>query len=184
MWNNETTIEHNNVGLQAPLGWKVVQFLSARTIAREYEKVLNFLLSSLSSCKRYTRVYKIVWAGLFKAGLERNLNSIMKAWKENSSLILVIWRKIIAVIHQSLFQLLPVPPVYCVHLPAISVPGMGHLQILHCPGAGHLPTPGRAFDTHAVRHQNQACRVGGCKGCVRTPTPHRCQRSTFYWSAT
>ena len=27
-------------------------------------------------------------------------------------------------------------------LPALSVPGMGHLQIFHCPGAGHLPTPG------------------------------------------
>ena len=28
------------------------------------------------------------------------------------------------------------------HLPALSVLGVGHLQILHCPGARHLPTPG------------------------------------------
>ena len=27
------------------------------------------------------------------------------------------------------------------HLPALSVPGVGHLQILCCSGAGHLPTP-------------------------------------------
>ena len=28
------------------------------------------------------------------------------------------------------------------HLSTLSVPGVGHLQILHCQGAGHLPTPG------------------------------------------
>ena len=28
------------------------------------------------------------------------------------------------------------------HLPSLSVPGMGHLQIFHCPGARNLPTPG------------------------------------------
>ena len=28
------------------------------------------------------------------------------------------------------------------HLHALSVPGVGHLQILHCAGAGHSPTPG------------------------------------------
>ena len=28
------------------------------------------------------------------------------------------------------------------HLPALSVPGVWHLQILHCPGARHLPNPG------------------------------------------
>ena len=38
----------------------------------------------------------------------------------------------------------------------LSVPGVGHLQILHCPGAGHLLIPGhsRAFDTHAVSYHN------------------------------
>ena len=42
------------------------------------------------------------------------------------------------------------------HLPALSVPGVGHLQILHCPGDGFLPTRGhsRAFDTHTVSIQN------------------------------
>ena len=28
------------------------------------------------------------------------------------------------------------------HLPALSVQGVGYLQILCCPGAGHLPNPG------------------------------------------
>ena len=38
----------------------------------------------------------------------------------------------------------PLPPVRATagHLPALSVPRVGYLQILHCPGAGHLPTPG------------------------------------------
>ena len=37
----------------------------------------------------------------------------------------------------------PVPsPHTPSHLPALSVPGVGHLQIFHCPGAGNLPTPG------------------------------------------
>ena len=41
-------------------------------------------------------------------------------------------------------------------LSALSVPGVGHLQILRYPWAGHLPISGplRAFDTHAVSHQN------------------------------
>ena len=48
------------------------------------------------------------------------------------------------------------PPLgYCGHLPTLSVPGVGNLQILHCPGAGHLPTLGnsRAYDTHTVSYQ-------------------------------
>ena len=28
------------------------------------------------------------------------------------------------------------------HLPAVSVPGVGHLQNFRCPGTEHLPTPG------------------------------------------
>ena len=43
----------------------------------------------------------------------------------------------------SQFQLrpLPLPRATAVHWPALSVPGVGHLQILCCPGDGHLPTP-------------------------------------------
>ena len=58
----------------------------------------------------------------------------------------------------------PAPPrATAGHLPALSVPGVGNLQILHCPGAGHLPTPGhsRAFDTHAVSKYNY---TEGCTG--------------------
>ena len=36
----------------------------------------------------------------------------------------------------------PLPRATASHLPALSVPGVRHLQIFHCPGAGHLPTPG------------------------------------------
>ena len=36
----------------------------------------------------------------------------------------------------------PPPRATAEHLHALSVPGVGHLQILHCPGAGHSPTPG------------------------------------------
>ena len=34
------------------------------------------------------------------------------------------------------------PPQPHLHLPSLSVPGVGHLQILCCPGARHLPTLG------------------------------------------
>ena len=59
----------------------------------------------------------------------------------------------------SQFQLRQAPPPRATagHLPALSAPVVGHLQILHCPGAfgicqqqGHS----RAFDTHAVSHQD------------------------------
>ena len=51
----------------------------------------------------------------------------------------------------SQFQLRPAPPGYCRHFPALSVLGVGHLQILHCAGAGHLPTPGPlASFSHAL----------------------------------
>ena len=62
--------------------------------------------------------------------------------------------------HQSIPAALPPPPfpfrATAGHLPALSVPGVGHLQILHCPGDGLLPTRGhsRAFDRHTVSYQN------------------------------
>ena len=64
--------------------------------------------------------------------------------------------------HQSIPAAPPPPPALfpfratAGHLSALSVPGVGHLQILHCPGDGLLPTRGhsRAFDTHTVSHQN------------------------------
>ena len=44
----------------------------------------------------------------------------------------------------SQLHLRPPPPHRATeeHLHALSVRGVGHLQILHCPGAGHSPTPG------------------------------------------
>ena len=53
----------------------------------------------------------------------------------------------------------PPPPLRATagHLPALSVRGVGYLQILCCPGVGHLPTSGpfpRLANTHAVCYQN------------------------------
>ena len=39
-------------------------------------------------------------------------------------------------------QPLPLPDLLRGICPALSVPGVGHLQILRCPGAGNLSTPG------------------------------------------
>ena len=44
-----------------------------------------------------------------------------------------------ALVNSSCAQL--APPATAGHLPAFSVPGVEHLQILRCPGAGNLPTP-------------------------------------------
>ena len=94
-------------------------------------------------------------------GLERNLKSIMKAWKENSSLILFISEGRSSQFCISQFQLRPAPPPpptsgYCGAFARLFNPGVGYLQILRCPGAGICQPRGysRAFDTHAVRHQN------------------------------
>ena len=50
----------------------------------------------------------------------------------------------------------PPPRATAGHLPALSVPGVGYLQILRCPGPGICQPRGhsRAFDTHAVSYQN------------------------------
>ena len=50
----------------------------------------------------------------------------------------------------------PPPRATAGHLPASSVPGVGHLQILSCPVTGLCQTRGhsRAFDTHAASYQN------------------------------
>ena len=58
------------------------------------------------------------------------------------------------VMHQSI----PPAPSPSPPTTALSVPGVGHLQIFHCPGAGHLPTPGaipELSNTHAVSHLNK-----------------------------
>ena len=45
--------------------------------------------------------------------------------------------------HQSIPAAPSTPPrATAGHLPTLSVPGVGHLQILCCPGAVHSPTPG------------------------------------------
>ena len=50
----------------------------------------------------------------------------------------------IAVMYQSIPAAPSPPPPRATagYLPALSVPGVGHFQILHCPVAGHLPNPG------------------------------------------
>ena len=51
----------------------------------------------------------------------------------------------------------PPPQATAGHLPTLSVPGVGHLQILHCSGGRAFAKPPghfRAFDTHTVSYQN------------------------------
>ena len=139
-----------DVGLQAPLGWKVVQSLSARRIARIWN--MHSIFQFPRSRSRVAKDYKIVWAGLCKAGLrwpgvrakfEINHEGLKRKFQFNS---FYIGRKIIAVLHQSI----PAAP---------SAPPSPHLGLLRgiCPpfqprgwvftnfalsGGRHLPTPG------------------------------------------
>ena len=154
-----------DVGLQAPLGWKVVQSLSARRIARIWN--MHSIFQFPRSRSRVAKDYKIVWAGLCKAGLrwpgvrakfEINHEGLKRKFQFNS---FYIGRKIIAVLHQSIPAAPSAPPPpptsgYCGAFAPLFNPGVGYLQILRCPGAGICQPRGysRAFDTHAVRHQN------------------------------
>ena len=139
-----------DVGLQAPLGWKVVQSLSARRIARIWN--MHSIFQFPRSRSRVAKDYKIVWAGLCKAVLrwpgvrakfEINHEGLKRKFQFNS---FYIGRKIIAVLHQSI----PAAP---------SRPPSPHLGLLRgiCPpfqprgwvftnfalsGGRHLPTPG------------------------------------------
>ena len=60
------------------------------------------------------------------------------------TLITVVNLYINASVNSSCAQPPPPPPpppwANAWHLPALSVPGMGHLQILLCPGTGYLPS--------------------------------------------
>ena len=59
--------------------------------------------------------------------------------------------------HQSIPPASRPPRATAGHLHALSVPGVGHLQILHCPGGPGIRQPrghSRGFDTHAVSYQN------------------------------
>ena len=61
----------------------------------------------------------------------------------------------------SYFQLLPAPPrATAGHLPALSVPGVGHCKFCAARGPGICQPRGhsRAFDTHAVSYQNITMR--------------------------
>ena len=85
--------------------------------------------------------------GWYKFWLQRNwANKLLYCWSFPLLLRHESWSKscerrncglVDFVMHQSIP---PPPPGYCGAF-ALSVPGLGHLQILHCPGAGHLPTP-------------------------------------------
>ena len=156
-----------DVGLQAPLGWKVVQSLSARRIARIWN--MHSIFQFPRSRSRVAKDYKIVWAGLCKAGLrwpgvrakfEINHEGLKRKFQFNS---IFLYRKedhrSCASVNSSCAQHPPPPPPtsgYCGAFARLFNPGAGYLQILRCPRAGICQPRGysRAFDTHAVRHQN------------------------------
>ena len=58
--------------------------------------------------------------------------------------------------HQSIPPAPSPPPVTAGHLPALSVPGMGHLKFYTAQGPGICQPRGhsQAFDTHAVSYKN------------------------------
>ena len=125
-----------DVGLQAPLGWKVVQSLSARRIARIWN--MHSIFQFPRSRSRVAKDYKIVWAGLCKAGLrwpgvrakfEINHEGLKRKFQFNSIFFISEGRSSQLCISQ--FQLRPAPPplppprATAGHLPAFSTPGLG-----------------------------------------------------------
>ena len=126
-----------DVGLQAPLGWKVVQSLSARRIARIWN--MHSIFQFPRSRSRVAKDYKIVWAGLCKAGLrwpgvrakfEINHEGLKRKFQFNS---IFLYRK---EDHRSCASVnssgaphppppLPPPRATAGHLPAFSTPGLG-----------------------------------------------------------
>ena len=125
-----------DVGLQAPLGWKVVQSLSARRIARIWN--MHSMFQFPRSRSRVAKDYKIVWAGLCKAGLrwpgvrakfEINHEGLKRKFQFNS---IFLYRKedhrSCASVNSSCAQHpppLPPPRATAGHLPAFSTPGLG-----------------------------------------------------------
>ena len=89
---------------------------------------------------------------------------------------------ILPIMHQSIPAAPSPPPPRATagNLPAFSVSGVAHLQILRCQGAGHLPTRGNSrpltrtrFPTRIELHRGyywkksrlaHLSRTGGCKG--------------------
>ena len=67
------------------------------------------------------------------------------------------------IMHQSI-PTAPSPPwATAKYLPAFSVPGVGHLQILRCPGAGYWPTPGLFPSFLSKRLAKDHCKIGKLK---------------------
>ena len=93
--------------------------------------------------------------GCYKFWLQRNgANKLLYCWSFPLLLRHESWSKscerrscglVDFVMHQSIPPAPNPPPPGATagHLPALSFPAVGNLQILHCPGAGHLPTPGQ-----------------------------------------
>ena len=92
-------------------------------------------------------------------------------------------KQLVSFMHQSIPAAPSSPPLTRAtagHLPAFSVPGVGHLQILRCPVAGLLPNPGlfRSFwnargflseyyyteDITGKKADWLICQGRGCKG--------------------
>ena len=67
------------------------------------------------------------------------------------------------IMHQSIPTAPSHPWATANHLPAFSVPGVGHLQILRCPGVGYWQTPGLFPSFLSKRLAKDHCKIGKLK---------------------
>ena len=129
---------HNNCGSTHP----------SRAASEE-----NKLPSSFSGFKTQKFLHESSYDGVSGTDNDeqslKNLSTCLSSLAARSVLlfqngsILIVKAPCNASVKSSCAQPCPPPPrATAGHLPALSVLGVEHLQILHCPGAGHLPTPG------------------------------------------
>ena len=98
-----------------------------------YKKIPEILVGNFGSVKTVRVVHHLPKI----SGLS------LRASRLDSSYKMKLVRNSRNLMHQSIAAApSPPPPATADHLPALSVPWVGHLQILCCPGTGHLPTPG------------------------------------------
>ena len=98
-----------------------------------YKKIPEILVGNFGSVNPVRVVHHLPKS----SGLSRRASRLDSSYK------MKLVRNSRNLMHQSIAAVpSPAPPATADHLPALSVPGVGHLKILCWPGTGHLPTPG------------------------------------------
>ena len=122
--------------------WRLQPF-SCHDLANEYTHKLPKLCSAtLKSHYESFHLSQVSYNFALKRASRKILCWWGSFWVSSWSLLSSkAYRKSVNVMHQSIPPA-PSPPAIAGQMPALTFPGVGHLQILHCPGPGHLPTPG------------------------------------------